>query len=272
MSDFLSNPFMQSSVVPFLIAIVIGLVTSRWAPTWTGLSVMIAFLASAYLIAGFQLSPLTSTRKILLIGVFSLAVGIVLDRVPPGKRIINILLVVFSAITVLWIMWPLLARAQGQVIWWQALAAIAYTAWCLLWFHRDSKRSIPLVSGILVLAAGSGIAATVAATALLGQLVSTIAAACGALWLLLLLREFRPGMQLSLPAVILSSLFGIAAVFYARLPWSSLAWLALVPVLSSLPAMGKIRLQQAVYYILLSLLPAIVAVYLAWKTAGDIPF
>ena len=272
MSDLLSNPFLQSSAIPFLIAFVTGFVTFRLWPAWTGLSVMAAFLASAYLIAGFQFSPLTSTRKILLIGMLSLVAGIALDRLPPGKRIINILIVVISAATVVWIMWPLLVRAQSQGVWWQTLAAIIYMAWNLVLFHRDSERTIPLVSGIMVLAAGTGIAATVAATALLGQLASTIAAACGALWLLLLFRDFRVGMQLSLPAVSLSALFGIAAVFYARLPWSSLAWLALVPVLSLLPAMGKIRLHQAVYYILLSLLPASVAVYLAWKTAGDIPF
>ena len=272
MSDVLSNPFMQSSLVPFVVAFVIGLIASRWAPGWTGVSAMIAFFAATWLIAGIQFSPLTSTRKILLIGMISLAAGIALDRLAPGRRMINVVLAVFSVFTVIWILWPLLARAQGPAIWWQTLAAIAYAAWCLVWLHRDGDRAIPLVSGLVVLAAGSGIAATVAATALLGQLVSAIAAACGALWLLLLFRDFRPGLQLSLPAVTLSALFGIAAVFYARLPWSSLAWLALVPVLSSLPAMGKIRLQQAVFTILLSLPPAIVAVYLAWKTAGDIPF
>ena len=272
MSEILSNPFLQSSVLPFVIALVIGLVTSRLLPAWTGVSVMIAFLVAAYFIAGLDFSPLTSTRKIILTAIAASLVGMGLDVLSPGRRISNTILLVISLAAVTWMLWPVLSRREGMALWWPALGALAYTGWCVLAFNHVSGKAVAVVSGAMILAAGSGIAATVAATALLGQLVSTIAAGCGALWLLLVFRNIHTGVQLSFPAVLSSALFGIAAVFYARLPWVSIGWLALVPVLALLPAPVKLRWQQAVYYIVITALPAGVAVYQAWLTAGDIPF
>jgi len=119
-------------------------------------------------------------------------------------------------------------------------------------------------------AAATAIAATIGATALIGQLAGAIAAACGALLLMTMLAgKTWSNDMLLLPLILMTGLFGIAAVIYARLPWQSLIILMAVPLVPRLPlTLSNIWLKIIAQAVLM--LPiAAAAVYLAWGSAGD---
>ena len=73
MNDLLANPAIQSGIIPFLIALIAAWGLRRLGWVWSGLGFAIAYYVSVYLAAGFQLTPLTSTRKILILGMAAIA-------------------------------------------------------------------------------------------------------------------------------------------------------------------------------------------------------
>ena len=75
-----------------------------------------------------------------------------------------------------------------------------------------------------------------------------------------------------LTAGLLSGLIGIGGHVYAKVPWYSLALLALVPVCARVPPISQWpRWLQALVLIMLASAPAGLAVWMVWRVAGGVP-
>lgn len=273
MDELLANPAVQAAVMPFIAALVVGLLLRPVGWYWAGLAVIVGFYASVSLITGFEFTPLTSTRKLVLIGMCAAAVGLALDYLAAKPRQLYPLLAVLGGGTVLWLIWSPLIRMESPALWMHGAGSIAYVVWILLAFEGLRSRALRADAALMSLGLGTGIAALMGASALLGQLASALAAATGALLLLSIFKKTLPvGLLMLLPAALLSGLIGISAVTYAKLPWVSLLALATIPLLARIPLPQKLPLWgQAAALVTLTLPAAAGAIYLVWREAGAPP-
>ena len=273
MDELLTNPAIQAAAIPFITALVIGLLLKPVGWYWAGLAVIAGFYASVSLITGFEFTPLTSTRKLVLIGMCAAAVGLALDYLAPKPRQLYPLLAVLGGGAVLWLIWPPLMRMEGAALWVSGAGSVAYVIWILLAFEGLRNRALRADAALMSLGLGTGIAALMGASALLGQLAAALAAAMGAFLLLSIFKKTLPvGLLLLLPAALLSGLIGISAMTYAQLPWISLLALAAIPLLARIPLPKKLPLWgQAAALVTLTLPAAAGAIYLVWREAGAPP-
>src|SRR5260221_13939820 len=77
MKEMLANPAVQGGLAPFAAALIVAALLSPFR--LGGLAVVAAFATAVYFIAGFTFSPLTATRKIILVGFAAPLAGIVID-------------------------------------------------------------------------------------------------------------------------------------------------------------------------------------------------
>jgi len=270
MATFFDNPLVQSALLPFVVTFVLAGIAGLVRPHWRGLSVVAGFYLSAPLITGAQLLPLTSTRKILVLGIVGLIVALLLSRqlMDARRRYFILLLLVSAAAT--WVLWPVLLRANDLSGLFTLAASVVYVIWLVVLLDKQRQQASTQLLSVLILAAGTAIVATLGASALLGQLSGALAAASGGLLLaLLVLGKGRDDDLLLFPAVLLVGLVGLAAVVYASLNWQSLLCLMLIPLVSRLPlTLNNIWIKLFVQ--LLIMLPMVAgAAYLAWDTGSD---
>ena len=270
MTALLDNPIIQSAVLPFITAVILAIGLGAIAGRWRGLAAFGSFYLAAVLVSGMQLLPLTSTRKILLLGFMALATALVFSWRNIQGRHRYIVVVIFAIAAMVWMEWPVLLRYQGMQWWTVAGAGLVYMCWVAI--VHDSLRRQPAeqLLALTLFAAATAIAATLGATALIGQLAGAAAAACGGLLLVTLLSgKDRDDDMLLLPLILMIGLLGIAAVVYARLPWQSLVALMVIPLVPRLPlTMTNIWIKIIVQAVLM--LPfAAAAAYIAWGSAGD---
>jgi hypothetical protein len=273
MSPWLDNPYFQAAALPFIIALIAAWVLRPAGAPWAGLGFALAYGTAVYFITGFQLLPLTSTRKILLAAAGAVVVGLALESLLHDRRLRLWLPPAAGAAVALWVIWPLLLRSEGAALATLALAAPVYVAWLLAGVDALAARPTRALIALLMLGTGTGVSALLGASALMGQLGGAVAAATGAYVLVFLLRgEFAPGRTLLLPAALLCALAGVAAVVYASLPWYSLAPLTLIPLLARLPLPRAGRPFTAVVLAGVYTLPAaLAAIIITWRVAGAPP-
>jgi hypothetical protein len=271
--EMLANPAFQSGIIPFGAALIAGLILNRLGWYWSGLALMVGFIATVYLTAGFQFQPWTSTRKILALGFAAAGLGILLDLYPWGRRWLPAFLFSIGAAAVLWVIWPVLQRREGLDGWLLGVSSVLYSGWCVA--SMESLRSKPThaTSAVIALGFGTGAVTLLGASALLGQLGLALGAAAGALGLLVsFARKVEVGSTALLPAGLLLGLIGISGHVYAKVPWYSLAMLALVTVCARVPLSTQWpRWLQALTALLLAGAPAGIAAWLVWRVAGGVP-
>jgi hypothetical protein len=269
----MDNVLVQSAVIPLVVGLVAALALRPTGAPWAGLGFTLAFGSAAYLIAGFQLLPLTSTRKILAAAALAVLVAVVLEARVRDRRIRLWLPTAAAAAAALWVIWPVILRSEGAEAAWVALPALAYAAWLTAGVELLASRPVKAAVAALMLAVGTGVSALLGASALMGQLGGAVAAAVGAYVMVFLWRgEFAPGRTLALPATLLCALIGVAAVHYASLPWYSLAPLALIPLLARLPLpAGRSRFSAILLASIYMLPGAAAAILITWRVAGPPP-
>ena len=116
---------------------------------------------------------------------------------------------------------------------------------------------------------GTGLSATAAASALLGQLALSLAAASGGILLAWVLWgdsdrfNNRLTVMATLPYALATTLLGLAAVILARLPWYALIPLACIPLVARLiPKLSDTRFVNATVASLPGLLIALIVSFL----------
>lgn len=273
MQDLLLLPEVQSGVLPLLVALIAGLILRPLGGVWSGLAAIIAFYLSASLIEGIQFSPLTSTRKILLAGLFALLLGILIDLIQLNRRMVIPLSILAAVAAALWVIWPVLQRQQGNELWLMAGGAVLYMAWLGGWAGYLYQQSTRTLSFTWILALATGVTAIFGASVKLGQLGVALAAATGAFCLLHVISEkFKSSALFCIPAFVLIGLLGLSGVIYAKIIGYSLILLAAIPPAASFIRLNpdRSRFVQALIVTVVTLPLGILAVVITWQlSAGD---
>lgn len=271
MQDWLIHPVVQGVVFPFLAGLAISAALARLR--LAGLSAVAGFAAAVYLAVGFQFSPLTTVRKIMLLGLLAPAIGAAADLAFKPTRITTPLLAVIAGAASVWVFLTLLGQRELP----QALLAggvtAAYVAWmtgAVLTLRGDAVRA---GTASLALGLGTGIAAVLSASATLGLYAIAIGTASGAFLLVQMIAGKRTtaGITFTLTVGLLAGLLGAAAVYLAQLPWHVLAVLAGVPLVVRMPAPGRWPVwAQAVALSVPALAVAAAACFLAWQASRTV--
>lgn len=268
---WLTQPLVAVVAVPLLVTMVaaMGLRYAGWL--WAGIAVWLGFYAGALIIAGWDVFPLTSTRKLLLLGLCAFPWAWLLDFTAPPRSKLWVGLAVFITVAVVWVLWPVLQR---QEVIYTALgyggAALLYGIALTLALERLRARPLRAAAALWVLALGTGGAALMGSSALLAQLGFVLTAALGGWMLVNTYGKVLPlGNIALLPLALLVVVLGVNSVAYATVEWVSLAVLLLVPLLVELPLPGQHpSWRQMLFFVLYGAPAAAMAIFLTWRVAG----
>ena len=220
-----------------------------------------------------KLFPLTSTRKIFMLGMIAIAVGLTLDKYMGVRRFVPHVLFVGGIVAALWVIWPVSMRKQGVEFWLLATGASIYAGWLMMAMERLRHNSLRAGAAAFSLGIGTGVSAVMGASALLGQLASSIGAASGAYLLLaLFFPKQSAGSTLTTPAALLCGLLAIAGHVYATLPWYVWPVLAIIPPLACIPLPERKPTWIKITLLVAVTLPAaICSILVAWRIEGAPP-
>ncbi|MDH5327382.1 MAG: hypothetical protein OEZ68_01030 [Gammaproteobacteria bacterium] len=242
MDNLLANPAVQSAVLPMVLALawVFGF---RHRPIWAGLAGLLAFGITVYFVNGMQWLPLTSTRKIIIsAGIFAI-LGVLWDWIQTWRETIQKnnptvrfgLTVLIALIALTWVLWPLLLRSLQ----WHHGVLFLFVAWQVSAQELLRHRKVTVTATINPVALGIGVSLVclLGASALYGQLATPFSVVVGVWLLFYLLKKTGADLPtgLYLPAVMVPAILAAAATVYASLPLSSLAFIALIPLMAYIP-------------------------------------
>jgi hypothetical protein len=269
-ADWLQLPYVQSGAAPFAAAL---LVAALFGPLRLGgLAAGAGFAAAVWLIGSFGLTPLSASRKLVVVVLAATLAGAALDvlRVAPRPALRAAVAAVCAAGAV-WMIWAVLVQQPVPRALVMGLGAAALPAW--LAASGLPLASDPLRAGAAGLAGtlGAGLCALLGGSALLSQYGIALAAGCGAFLLVAVLRGGRatPCAALVLGALVGAGLVGVGAATLARLDWIAVALLALVTPATRLPlprAHAWWRAAVAAFY---SCAVAGAAIARAWWVASE---
>ena len=270
MTDLLSNPAIQSGIIPLIVAIVVAVILKRFEGYWSGLSFAVAYYLSVYLAVGFQFYPFTSTRKILIVGLVAIMLGLIIDAKKIKTKHLYITLLTLGIGSALWVIWPILLRQEGIMILTMSVPALGYVAWLTLGMNQLRNHNDRVAMVALALGLGTGISAILGASALVGQLGIAIGAIAGAMLLLSLFKQnVKLGSTFALPVGLLSGLLGMGAVIYASLPWYCLIPMAATPLTSYIQLPNNLTKIKSLLILAAITLPfPVISIVLAWLSGS----
>ena len=271
MNELLDNPAVQAGVAPFITALVVAVLMRR--TRLSGLAIGAGFAAVVFLALGFSLESLTSVRKMILSGAAATILVFLLEAAKVQyKPAISAALSAAGAAAGVWVISRvLLQREMGA-----ALLAGAGTAFYLAMMvesgNRVGRDTVRGSAAALMFGLASGALALLGASASLAQVGIAIGASAGAVLLIQMLTgKYAPaGWTLALPANVVGSLVGLLSVFTGELPWFCLLPTLAIPWATCLVPAGKWPVWlTALLSALAALVPMLLAVALAWATAGS---
>lgn len=267
-----NHPAVQAGLAPFLVALISAELFQRIK--LSGLAIIAGFAITVYLASDFVFEPLTAVRKIVLLGLLSALLALLLTLLQP--RWLNSLLPVLAGAAAIWTVQRILQQQAPQVALLWGAGCAAYVA-ILVWGMDKLLDQEPLraASAGTALGIGTGGAALVGASALLGQFGLALGSAAAAHLLIQMVsnQPLPTGRTFTLPLAMITGVTGCVAVLSAKLPWYVLPILAAVPLVAWLVPLPKmsVRIQSLLLTILTFTLVG-VAIYLTWRVAGDVPF
>ncbi|WP_455211187.1 hypothetical protein [Kaarinaea lacus] len=276
MDSLMSHPAVQSGIIPFVAALAVTLIFGKIRPVLMGLAAIAAFLTTVSLVTGFSLSPLTSTKKILLIAylaaILGLAVDLAGDKFGPHRKYIHGVFALLGVIALIWVIWPVISRDSTQNSLVIAIGLSAYVAWIVLGISVLRQKKAQISAAVFAVAMGTAVVSIIGATALYGQLAAPFAAATGA-WLLYYLFVSQKAVfshSFFFSASVTCAILGAAATVYATLPWLTLVLFALIPVVAHIPIKqnNPIWLQVLKSYIA-ALIPVLAAIWYTVQQSAD---
>jgi len=272
MHDLLNHPAVQAGLAPFLVALAVTSLFSRFR--LSGLAIIAGFATTIYLASDFNFEPLTSMRKLVLCGLIGSFAAIPLGLIQ--SRWIKSLLAVIAGIAVIWVSYRILQQQEFLVALQWGVACFTYVA-ILVWFmdKLNNYESPRAACAATALGFGTGGAALVGASALLGQLGLAIGSAAAAHLLIQQFAKKPPssGRVLTFTVALITGLIGCVAVLSSELPWYTLIILAAIPLSAQqLPLHNSSILIKSLQLLLLTWTLAGVSIFLTWRSAGDVPF
>ncbi len=272
MDEILNNPAFQGGVAPFLVALVFAGVFVK-ARTLAAFSLVAGVVTAVMLTTGLQFSPLTSTRKIVLILLVIPFIGLLLDALQAElENKISLPLYALGIISITWILWPVISRNSLGSMLLPWLGYVIYVCWMIgIYLRMAEMPRLSAAAASTGLGFGVGFVALVGSSALLGQWGLAFGAAAAAYLLTLLFyRDDEPaGYTFSLISAFAGALLLPAAVVYANVSWLALPLMAIVPLLAFYPFDEANGLVKSVIGILFVMsIPIGIAVYLTMQVAG----
>ena len=271
LQELLNHPAVQAGFAPFLAALITAELLQRIR--LSGLAIIAGFAVTVYLASDFTIEPLTASRKIVLLGLISALLGLLLSLMQ--TRWLASLLPLLGGAAAIWTAQRILQQQPPPVALLWGAGCVAYVA-VLVW-GMDKLENDPLraASAASALGIGTGGAALVGASALLGQFGLAIGSSATALLFLHILgnRALPVGRVFTLPLALIAGLTGCIAVLSAKLPWYALPILAAIPIAAwLLPLPGRSPRIQSLLFAMLAFAFAGGAIYVTWRAAGDVPF
>lgn len=270
MQELLNHPAVQAGLAPFLVALVTAELFQRLK--MSGLAIIAGFAITIYLASDFSFEPLTATRKIVLLALCGTALALPLGLLK--ERWVNLLLGVLGAAAAVWTLLRILQQQETQAMLLWGAGCAAYSAILVWGMDRLEQQPLRAANAATALGMGTGGAALVAASGLLGQFGLALGAAAGAHLLIQMVSNapLPAGRMFTLPLALVAALTGCMAVLSAQLVWYALPLLAAIPLLAALIPLPKQPLWiQSLLLGLATFGCAGGAIYLAWRVAGNIP-
>src|SRR6266851_4812527 len=232
--ELLNHPAVQGGVAPLVVALVIATVLARTRFAW--LAIVGGYATTIALTTGFQFSPLTASRKILLVAL------IAPDLMPRPSRAIAAVFALAAGLVSIWVFASVLWQQEGSALYVAAagIAVYGFVLTALVLALRDD--GLRTGAAGLGLGLATGVGAVVSAS--IGFLLAgiAVAAAAGALLLVQVIfsRNIAARFTGALSIAILTSLFAAGSLMLAQLPWYALPLLLLVPLAAMLPASERL--------------------------------
>jgi hypothetical protein len=269
MNDILNHPAVQGGAAPFVAALIVALVLGRGR--LGGLCMVAAFATAVFFVAGFTFTPLTATRKIILLGFAAPIVGMLADFAFKPRKIGALVVALAGGAGALWALWPVLAQKEAAQSWLLGGTAVAAVAW-LVGFSQMylSDNGIRAGAAGLGLGLGAGIASILGASASYGLYGIALGAGAGAFLLPQMItgKKAEAGATYMLTATLIAGLIAAGTMVLADLRWYSVLVLALVPVAATLPVPEKAPLWlQAILVSLYTFVVAGAVCALNWQFA-----
>ena len=269
MQELLANPAFQAGVAPFVVALIIAVALSPLR--LGGLAVIAGFLVCMHFVTGIQFTPLTATRKILILAITAAAIGPLLDFAMKPTRVGVALIALASAGGALWAFWPVILQKAGSQAWLLGGSAAAALA-VMVGFAQAQLAGDGVRAGAaaLALGLGAGIAAIFSASLSYGLYGIALGAGAGGFLLPQMIRGRKAvaGATFTAPAMLIGGLVAIGAMLLAQLPWYCVLILALIPIAVQLPAPERAPVWlQAIVFSLYGFVIAGVACALAWPSS-----
>lgn len=270
MDELLQNPAVQAGVAPFVAALVAAGLLMR--TRFLGLAQIVGLTALVALAIGFSFESLTSTRKLVLVGLFTLFPLLLLELKDWSMRpVARSAVALLAGLAAVWVVLRVLQQKETATALLAGAASALYLAALVESTLRVGSDTVRGAATGLVLGLASGALALLGASALLAQVGIAVGAAAGATLLVQMIASRRApaGATLSLPASVVAGLVGLLAVFTGSLPWYCLLLTLAIPWAARLvPAGPRPVWLTAFLTALAAFIPLLLALGLAWFTAG----
>lgn len=273
MDEWLSNPVIQSGVVPFVAALIVAIVFKYLR--LSGLAVIAGFAATVYLVADFNFESLTIVKKIILSGLIAAAIAPLLDLIANYVRLVRHLVVITSGCVVVWVFWSVLQQKTLTDAALHGAGLVSYSMMLALLMDRLAWTSTRAGPAGLSLGIATGCLALLGASALLGQLGFSLGMACAAYTLYSLIsgKVLSCGRSFTFSMSLLCGLIAPAAMILAKLPWYGLPLLLIVPFAAQLPLPASWSMRwQLVLLLMVTLIAGAIPVFLVGHFSGELLF
>lgn len=226
----------QAGVAPFAAALVAAAVLMRGRHlVW--LSLAAALVTTWMLTTGIGFTPLSSSRKVMLVLLLAPLLGLVLDFSGLRHRALMAMLALAAGALSLWVFGSVLAQAEGGQAWLMGGGIGVFVA--LMVGSTLRLRDDGLAAGAATLALGVAVGVSAVLSASIGTLMNGLALAMGGAALLALQfvlgRALVPGFTGALTAGMAAAYFAAGTFMLAELRWTALALLLAVPLVAALP-------------------------------------
>ncbi len=272
MDAFLSHPAVQGGIAPFLAGLIVVAILAR--ARLAGLAVATGFAVAVALVDGLGFTPLTATRKLVLLGLLAPAVGIFIGFiVGQAGRSVAVLVALACGALSPWVFWSVLRQQAPATALALGLGTAVWVAWLVASTMNLAQQPVRAGAASVTLGLATGISAILVASAKLGLYGISLAAGAGAflLWQMATGRKIAAGATLMLSIAVAAGLLAAAAMILAQLPWYALIPIALIPLAARLPAAERLPVfVQACVVSAYGLALAAVACVLTWRAPAPL--
>jgi hypothetical protein len=242
MTALFDDPMVQAGVAPFVVALGVAAVLMKLRADGLPWLALVAALATTLMLTtGIGFTPLSASRKVLLLVLLAPALGLVLDLAGVRARWLLPALSLALGLASAWVFQSVLSQAEGAQGWITGGGVALFVALMVGLVLRLRDDGVASAGATLGLGVAVGVCAILSAS--LGTLMNgiSLAVAGGALLLLQFVRAtpLAAGWTGSLTTGAAAALFAAGTFMLAEARAWTLALMLLVPLVAGLPLFGN---------------------------------